>query len=204
MQTIELYIEDEDEYGVFAISLVSEPAIESDFVALSKQTTENKYTVKLKTVQKEKNTVVGYALIPDIKIPRVKDGKKFNITMSKETVAKAARLYLQQLNQKNVTSQHEKPVKGCCVFESWVVEDPKNDKVNLYNLEPKPKGGEWVIKMSLSDEEAEKVQDGEYNGFSIEAMFQGFEALDLKKEPKKITDEDILNALCKIADNEEE
>jgi hypothetical protein len=195
MQTIELFIKDEAEDGVFAISLVDEPAIESDFLALSKQDNSNKYNIKLKEVDKKRKVVVGYALIPDLEIPRVKDGKEFNIVMSKETVALAAKLYMSNLNGANVTSQHEKPVTGCAVIESWIIEDPKMDKAVTYNLEPAPKGGEWVVMMSLTDEEYQKVEDGEYNGFSIEAMFQGFDALEASKE---LTEDEILNKIKQI------
>ena len=194
MQTIELFIKDEDQDGVFAISLVDEPAIESDFLALSKQS-NNKFNIKLKEIDKKRKVVVGYALIPDLEIPRVKDGKEFNIVMSKETVALAAKLYMKNLNLANVTSQHEKPVQGCCVIESWVIEDPKNDKANIYKLDPKPVGGEWVVMMALTDEEYKKVEDGEYNGFSIEAMFQGFDALEQSKE---MTDEEMIDKIINI------
>jgi hypothetical protein len=194
MQTIELFIKDEAEDGVFAISLVDQPAIESDFLALSKQV-DNKFKIKLKEIDKKRKVVVGYALIPDLKIPRVKDGKEFNIIMSKETVALAASLYMRKLNLANVTSQHEKPVEGCCVIESWVIEDAKMDKANIYNLEPAPKSGEWVVMMALTDEEYAKVEDGEYNGFSIEAMFQGFDALEQSKE---LTDDEFIEEITKM------
>ena len=194
MQTIELFIKDESEDGVFAISLVDEPAIESDFLALSKQD-NNKFNINLKEVDKKRKVVVGYALIPDLKIPRYKDGKEFNIVMSKETVALAAKLYMSNLNGANVTSQHEKPVQGCCVIESWIIEDAKNDKANIYNLEPAPKGGEWVVMMSLTDEEYSKVEDGEYNGFSIEAMFQGFDELEQSKE---LTEDELIEKIKEL------
>jgi hypothetical protein len=194
MQTIELFIKDEAEDGVFAISLVDQPAIESDFLALSKQV-DNKFKIKLKEIDKKRKVVVGYALIPDLKIPRVKDGKEFNIVMSKETVALAASLYMKKLNLANVTSQHEKPVEGCCVIESWIIEDAKMDKANIYNLEPAPKGGEWVVMMALTDEEYAKVEDGSYSGFSIEAMFQGFDALEQSKE---LTDDEFIEEVTKM------
>jgi hypothetical protein len=194
MQTIELFIKDEAEDGVFAISLVDQPALESDFLALSKQV-DNKFKIKLKEIDKKRKVVVGYALIPDLKIPRVKDGKEFNIVMSKETVALAASLYMRKLNLANVTSQHEKPVEGCCVIESWIIEDAKMDKANIYNLEPAPKSGEWVVMMALTDEEYAKVEDGEYNGFSIEAMFQGFDALEQSKE---LTDDEFIEEITKM------
>jgi hypothetical protein len=99
------------------------------------------------------------------------------------------------LNLANVTSQHEKPVEGCCVIESWVIEDAKMDKANIYNLEPAPKSGEWVVMMALTDEEYAKVEDGEYNGFSIEAMFQGFDALEQSKE---LTDDEFIEEITKM------
>jgi len=198
MQTIELFIKDEAEDGVFAISLVDEPAIESDFLALSKQDNSNKFNIKLKEIDKKRKVVVGYALIPDLEIPRVKDGKEFNIVMSKETVALAAKLYMKNLNLANVTSQHDKPVQGCCVIESWIIEDPSMDKAVTYNLEPKPVGGEWVVMMALTDEEYAKVENGEYNGFSIEASLSGFDQLEQSKE---LTEDEQIEQIIKILEN---
>lgn len=191
---IELFISDEKEEGVFAISLVENPAIESNFLALSEES-ESKFTLQLKEVDKKRNIVVGYALIPEIRIPRIKDGKQFNIFLSKETVAKAAALYMKQLNLQNVTSEHEKPVKDCCVVQSWIIEDPKNDKANIYNLDPKPQGGEWVVMMALSEEEYSKVEDGIYKGFSIEALFDGFDKLEQSKED---SDEELFRKIRQI------
>ena len=60
MDTVELLINEELELdGVFAISLVEEPAIESNFVAL------NKHEVSLKVVDEEKRIVLGIALKPN-------------------------------------------------------------------------------------------------------------------------------------------
>ena len=176
IQTIELFIKDEDD-GVFAISLVNSPAIEENFVTLSKD--EPKFNIELKGIDDERKIVVGFALVPEKEIYRKMNGKEFNIKFSKETVAKASELYMKNLNLANVTSEHEKPVEGCCVVESWVVEDPKNDKSNIYELGAK--GGEWVVMMKLTDEEYQLAKDGTYNGFSIEAMFDGFEQLASKE-----------------------
>ncbi len=192
IQTIELFIKDEAEDGVFAISLVESPAIEENFVALSEEDA-NKYTIELKTIDEDRKIVVGFALIPDFEIPRIKDGKQFNIIMSKETVAKSAELYMKNLNLQNVTSEHEKPVQDCCVIESWIVEDPKNDKANLYKLNPK--GGEWVVMMKLSDEEFAKTKDGTYKGFSIEAMYQGFDQLKQSKTKEELIIDELKNII---------
>lgn len=188
IETIELTIKDELKDGAFAISLVNSPAIEENFVALSEEDA-NLYEFATKGIDDERRVVVGFALVPDKEILRRQGGKTFNIFMSKETVAKTAELYMKNLNLANVTSEHEKPVQGCCVIESWVVEDPKNDKANIYGLEPK--GGEWVVMMKLyNNEEYAKAKDGTYKGFSIEALYKGFEQLNASKEP---TDEELIN-----------
>ena len=174
LQDVEMQIQDESQDGVFAISLVNAPAIEENFIALSKE------GIELKVVDEERRIVVGFALIPEKRIYRKMkiDGeeKEFNIFFTKETISKTAELYMKNLNLNNVTSEHNKQVKGCSVIESWVVEDPKNDKSNIYKLGAK--GGEWCVMMKIyNDEEWQQVKDGSYKGFSIEGGYQGFEQL---------------------------
>lgn len=189
--TIELFITDEQKDGVFAISLVEDPAIEENFVALSKE--KPKYYFEGKAIDDKRKIVVGFALVPDKEIYRVMKGKEFNIKFSKETVAKAAELYMKNHNQSNVTSEHEKPVTECFVMETWMVEDAKNDKSNIYNLGAK--GGEWTVMMKLSDAEYAKVEEGTYKGFSIEALFDGFDQLEAAKQ---LTEDEQLEQIKKI------
>lgn len=175
LQEIELKIKDEDEDGVFAISLVESPAIEENFVALSSQ------EIELKVINEEKRIVVGFALVPEKRIYRRQNGKEFNIYFTKETVAQAAELYMKKLNLNNFTLEHESKTSGVSVIESWVVEDPKHDKANLYNLDPK--GGEWVVMSKIyNDDVWNDVKEGKFKGYSIEAMFSGFEQLASKEE----------------------
>lgn len=185
MKEIEMKIEDEREQGAFAMSLVSSPAMEAEnFVALSE------HKIELTTASEERRIVVGFALIPEKRIVRkmdkVNNGEPFNIWFSKETVAKTAELYMKKLNLNNVTTQHEKPTTNVSMVESWVVEDPKNDKSNIFGL--KPKGGEWAVMMKIdNDEEWAKYKDGEYDGLSLEGLYDGFEQL-MKSEEEEILD----------------
>jgi hypothetical protein len=175
MQEIELFIRNEKEDGVFAVSLVENPAIEENFVALSQQ------EIELKVADEERRVVVGVALVPEKRIYRKIKDKEFNIYFSKETIAKAQELYMKNLNANNVTTEHEKPIKGATVIESWIVESEKQDKSNLFKLNA-PKGS-WVIMMKINNnDEWKQVQEGNYKGFSIEGIFQGFEELNAKKQ----------------------
>ena len=174
IQEIELTIKSADD-GVFAISLVDQPAIEENFVALAAQ------DVEFKVVDEERRIVVGFALVPEKRILRLMGGKKFNIYFTKETVAQAAEDFMKKMMLKKFTTDHEEKVDGITVIESWVVEDSKHDKSNLYGLGAK--GGEWVLMSKIDNNEVwNEVKAGKFKGYSIEARFDGFEQLQSKTE----------------------
>jgi len=174
IQEIELTIKSADD-GVFAISLVDQPAIEENFVALAAQ------DVEFKVVDEERRIVVGFALVPEKRILRLMGGKKFNIYFTKETVAQAAEDFMKKMMLKKFTTDHEEKVDGITVIESWVVEDAKHDKSNLYGLGAK--GGEWVLMSKIDNNEVwDEVKAGKFKGYSIEARFDGFEQLQSKTE----------------------
>ena len=184
--TIELTIEDESKEGIFAISLVENPAIEENWVYLSSE------QIELKVIDEERRVVVGFLLVPDKEIYRKQkvgnEIKEFNIKFSKQTISKAGELFMKNLNNNKATVEHERPVQGVSVIELWTVEDPKNDKSNIYNL--KPKGGELVAMSKIYNEDIwQGVKNGSYKGFSIEAMFNGFDQLLTKTKEELIIEE---------------
>ena len=171
---------------MFAISLVDQPAIEENFVALAAQ------DVEFKVVDEERRIVVGFALVPEKRILRLMGGKKFNIYFTKETVAQAAEDFMKKMMLKKFTTDHEEKVDGITVIESWVVEDAKHDKSNLYGLGAK--GGEWVLMSKIDNNEVwDEVKAGKFKGYSIEARFDGFEQLQSKN--KETMEEQIIKEL---------
>lgn len=186
MEEVELKIEDLSKDGVFAISLVDRPAIEEDFIFL------NSHEIELKVVNEEKRLVVGLALVPEKRIFRVVNDKKFNIYFKKETIALASQMYMEQLNLNNVTVDHQNKVNGVSVVESWIVEDAKNDKSNIYNLNAVD--GSWVIAMKVNNDDVwGDIKLGKYKGFSIEAMFSGME--EILNQEAQPTEEEIRKEL---------
>ena len=188
LETVELFInENEEDSGVEAISLVEYPAIEENFVALSK------HKVEFKAIDSDKRIVVGYALIPDKKIYRKKGDYEYNILFSKETVQKASELYLKRLKNNNTTLEHESLTSGVSVIESWVTEDLEKDKITLYGIDPILGG--WAVKMKVyNDQVWEDVKNGKYMGFSIE----GSNFTSEKLSSEKSQDELIINEIKKL------
>jgi len=193
LETFELFIDEaREEDGIEAISLVEFPAIEENFVALSK------HKVEFKTVDTEKRVIVGLALVPDKPIYRRSGDKEYNIIFSKETVRKASELYLKRLKLNNATLEHdEEMTSGVSVIESWIVEDPAKDKTALYGLNAVE--GAWAVTMKIDNDEVwEDVKSGKYLGLSIEGMFsdraediEEVEAAKILEELKQLFNEQV-------------
>ena len=80
MKLIELILDDEEAIGVEAISVVENPAIESDFIALNNQ------EIKLAEINKEKRLLMGALLIPKKPIYRKSGEDEYYIFFSEKTV----------------------------------------------------------------------------------------------------------------------
>lgn len=163
----EMLIE-EDDQGVYAMSLVENPAIEVDFVYFNKEK-DAEDAIKLVTLSKEQRLVMGPALIPGFRIPR--EGG-IEIVYSKKSVKLAAHKFMKDKLLDSVTWEHEEdnPLVGVEMVESWIIEDPKRDKAfaHGYNL---PKGT-WMAMYKIEDENLwERIKAGEVKGFSIEGFF---------------------------------
>lgn len=196
MKIIELIIDEEDVYGgIDAISIVEHPAIEEDFVALNKQ---KEY--KLQATDKDKKLLSGALLIPNKMIYRKERDEEYHIYFSRETVRKASQMYLQKGNQNNATFEHEMPVQGLSLVESWIIDDKENDKSNMYGMDLPL--GTWFGTIKVNNDKIwnEFVKTGVVKGFSIEGYFSNKAELS-QKEQKADEIVEKLKSLFKSIDN---
>ena len=165
MKIVELFLDDNEESGIEAISIVESPAIESDFIALKSD------EVKLAEVDKEKKILMGALLIPNKPIYRKTEGEEYYIYFSKETVLKASQRYLTNGYQGNSTLEHSDNLEGLTLVESWIVEDEVQDKSRKYGLNVPV--GTWMGTVKVNNEKIwnEFVKEGKVKGFSIEGFF---------------------------------
>ena len=168
MKLYELLIDENDLLlsGVNAISIVENPAIASDFIALGDQK-----PVLLAEVNKDKQILMGAALIPDKPIYRKDGDEEYYVYFSKETISKTAEAFFRNNNQNNATLEHAEVLENMTVFESWIVEDPEFDKSKKYGLEVPE--GTWMVSMKVDDKDVwdNYVKDNKVFGFSIEGKF---------------------------------
>jgi hypothetical protein len=189
---VELVIQDDNqELAIDAISLVSAPAIEQDFVYFGKE----KSNLTLAKVDEEKRMLISPALIPNKNIIRydANTDSEYYVWFSKETVRKASELYLKHNNHHKATYEHQDRVSGVLTIESWIKEGDM-DKSKLYGFDLP--NGTWFVKMKIDNEELwQDIKSKKIKGLSIEGYFTDkFEAMQ-KKQP---TTEQVLKALNEI------
>lgn len=149
-----------------AISLVAEPAIEVDFIHMSKDE-ESKQQVFLE--KDDKYMVYGPVLIPDVDIYRNNGKQEFYINFSKESIEKMSQEFLKEYRQKEVTVDHTDLANEITVVESWLVADTYKDKANYLGFNVP--SGTWMCSMKVNNVDTwNKIKSGELRGFSVESL----------------------------------
>jgi len=184
----ELVIEDENIDEVFCISLVEEPAIESNFVFFDKE------KIHFAAVNDEKRLLMGPILIPDKQILRIDgEGMPYHVFFKPETIKRLSEMYLEKKYTDKSTLEHDKKITGVNLVESWIVESRTKDKSAMYGLSVPV--GTWMgtFKVNNDDIWENYVKTGEVKGFSIEGLF-GHNLVSAAKEQyylnKEISDLD--------------
>jgi hypothetical protein len=150
-----------DESGVYSVSLVDEPAIEVDWIKLSKMI-EVKFSAN-----KDKQLLYGPLLIPDKMIYRRDDnGTEYNIVFDKETIELIADKYNKNKFNDVFNFQHSDKMVEAYLKENWIV--GQIDKSQNYGFELPE--GTWFGAVKVEDQNFwnDYVSNGEVKGFSVE------------------------------------
>lgn len=191
LKLIELIIDEEMELsGIDAISIVENPAIEEDFIALKTEQKEYKFA----EVDTEKKIIMGAMLVPDKPIYRRDENEgEYYIYFSKDTIRKCMELFFQNGNQSKATFEHMESITGLTMVESWIVEDTDKDKSKLYELNVPV--GTWMGTIKVNNDKIwnDFIKTGKVKGFSIEGYFADKAKTPLSKVDE--TEEQILAGL---------
>ena len=184
IEVFELVIDIDDESGVTAIALVDQPAIESNWMAFSKQS-EYKFAVK----DEDKRIIEGYFMVADLLIPRIGEhGEKFFVKFSAKTIEaireKQSRLGM--TNNFNLMHDPKQIADGVFMLDNLII-DNERGKVAPKEFEKVPNGSLWGSAKVDNDEIWEQIKAGEFRGFSVEGMFKQLEPVSM--------DEDLINKL---------
>ena len=158
---------------VYCISLVQDPAIEVNYVALSKEK-----PLQILLEKEDKHIIVGCALVPDKPIYRRDGDEEFYIQFSAETIEKLAHNYLANDRVYSFSTDHKDVADDVYIIETWL-KTSENDKSKDYDLDVPI--GSWLIMAKVENDAIwNRIKEGELQGFSIEAI------VDLKEINNKI------------------
>ena len=153
----------DDEHGVDKISLVTEPAIEENWLAF------NKNEANFNFANEEEQKLIGALLVPDKKIYR-NDPElgEFYVVFTAETIEEIALRYNKNGYATQWNTEHTTDVKDVVLTENWIVEDTDFDKSKAYGLSyPK---GTWVGLAKVEDAKLWQEIKANLKGFSIELL----------------------------------
>lgn len=166
---------DGEEDGVKIISLVEFPAVERNFIQLSKE-------VKL-SLNDEKKELLGVALIPDMPIYRRDKQGEYYIVFSAESIRKIAIDFYKKLNVNMADVEHNHNIEnGITYFQSMIID--KENGICPAAFKDLP-NGTWIVGCKVENDKVwEAVKSGEVKGFSIDGKFHAEEE---KQEDEKKT-----------------
>jgi hypothetical protein len=192
MQTYKVILNENDESGIYAISLVDDPATKELFISLSAEQTD----IQLATVNEEKRIVVGPVLIPNQLIMRndPDGGEPFNIMFEAETITEIHEKFIKNGFQNNSTIEHDgKFIEDVTFTETWIKEDEVHDKSVLYGFK-QPIGTLFAMQKINNDEVwNDYIKTGKVKGFSIDGTKFGLEKINLNTNYMNL--EAIANAI---------
>lgn len=167
--------------GVSLISIVTSPAIESNFLAFSDE--KKKYTFS----DNEKHILFGAALIPDLPIYRVgQNGEDYYVLFGKDTIEKIAQRFFKEGNQSNISLFHEMPVEDCFIFESFITDPERGIAPKDLDLPT----GSWVVGLKVENDEVwDLVKDTDLlRGFSVECYMTPVR-MSKEEKPEQVEDQ---------------
>jgi hypothetical protein len=194
MEKLPIYeaIIDNMDDGMYTVSLVDYPAVESDFLYFKK----DQKTLNFKVENEEKRVVTGVLMRADHPIYRIgTSGYEYYIKFSKETIEKMVEKWLENGLTNNVNLMHnpENYVKNVHLREVFIKNVDRG--VNPKGFESIEDGSLFGTYYVENDDVWQSIKNGEFKGFSIECLMSSYE---VKMEDDKQLLSDILDLLKKI------
>jgi hypothetical protein len=158
---------DKPDHGLEFVSLVAEPAIMEMGLAFAAAESKLKFAE-----DRDKQIIIGPAMIPDLPLYRNQDGQKFYVVFTKEVIEQLHEKFAKEPRAYKVNVDHDKVVKSAYIKSAWIIEDEVHDKSRKYGLDMPV--GTLMMEVKIEDPEfwMNEVREAGKMGFSVEGMFE--------------------------------
>ena len=167
----------EEGTGMTCISLVDEPAVMSDFVAMAKASPRIMYAVE----SEEKRLIFGPIMRADFPLYRRTDkGVEYYIIYRAATIRAMAEQYLEDGLQNKVNLMHKAGMVEGVQMVQWFLKDSAKG-LNPDGFEDIADGSLFAEFHVTNDDIWKAVKDGTYKGFSLEGYFDFVPETDVEQ-----------------------
>lgn len=181
-----IYVVDINDASVFNnVSIVDFPAIEHNFIQLSKQA-----DIKF-SINEEKRTISGPVLVPEQPIYRRFGDKEFYIKFTAETIKEYAIKFFKDKKEGEGNIQHTIGFNGITFYESFLLNKERGIVPEEFKDLP---DGTWFLSAKVENDDVwQLIKDGTLRGFSVDIQST------LSEENVELdTLEDLMNYLNNI------
>lgn len=143
-----------------SISIVDFPAVERDFIKLSKQG-----DVKF-SINEEKRDIMGPVIITDKLIYRNDNLGEYYLKFNADTIRKMALEFFKRDAQNNGNVMHQVDVEGVTFYQSFIKDAERG--LSPKGFDDIPDGSWFVVAHIQNDKVWNLIKSGELKGFSID------------------------------------
>lgn len=178
-------INDEDETGLDAISLVQHPAIGVDFLCFNEDTKKIDFSA-----DEDKHILTAVALRADHPIYRRNGDYEYWVVFTKDVIRKLVTKYAKNnlFNSVNIEHNDYSFVKSAYMIESYIVDKARGIVPNEFkDIED----GSWIVSYYIDDESlwnAVKNTDA-LNGLSVQGLFKLVDKQDFTSQKEQSFEE---------------
>ena len=195
-------INEDDNTGLDAISLVSTPAVEIDFLCFEKDGSKE---ISF-SANEDKHIISGIALRADFPIYRRNGDYEYYVVFTKEIIRKIVNKYAKNGLFNSVNLQHNDLnfTNKAIMIESYIIDKERGIcPTEFSDIED----GSWYVSFHIEDEMLwDEIKDGNIlNGFSVQGLFNLIEdsvtnAEEKLSQQKEQTFDEWLEELINIAE----
>lgn len=164
-----IHINENDETGMDAISLVDYPAVKRNFLCFE----EDKKPVMVKMSDEAQKIITGVVCLADTPIYRYdKELGEYYVVFTKEVIKQMMEKYGKQGLWNSVNLQHDddKFVNSCVMIESYLKDSERGINPSEFSDIP---DGSWLMSFKVEDEDLwnDIINGDKLNGFSLQGIF---------------------------------
>jgi len=152
-----------EEQGLEFVSLVADPAIMEKGLAFNK-------SMKF-AVDRDKQVIIGPAMIPDLPLYRNMEGKEFYVVFTQHVIDQLFEKFMKAPRAYKVNVDHDRVVESAFIKSAWIIEDDTHDKSVKYGFSLPV--GTLMLEVKIEDTQfwIDQVKDAGKFGFSVEGLF---------------------------------